>query len=252
MIDLNPALLDQEGIRKKRRKKMLLYAFAPVALLFILSLFFLRPGVFDILFGINYENNTDFAIAVGNTQHFANIIEPYLAYYNTGTAYLQARDGKNAEAELTESLKNNPPADKICQVRVNLSYSIEIQADEAAIKQQYDNALVLYSKAEGVLYEDNCAGRKKSQESKDEHAKQAKERISDKRGEAVSKMNGVSGDNGEDDDSQKTQIQENQIEELRDQLINGGAIRNIVNSGQFGTGIGGGGAGIYNYNNLHW
>ncbi len=203
MIDLDPSIIDQESIRKKRRHKLLKIAIGPVALIILFALFFLRLGVFDFLYGMNYSNpSASSIVSLSQMQKHVNILEPYIALYESGTALIKDSQFEKAEADLRESLLNNPPADTVCMVRVNLSYSLEMQADAAKADQRYSAALSLLSKAEGVLYEDNCAdpSNKSTSESKDEKAEKSKDRIEKKRNDVVSKMNGGdSGDGGGND-----------------------------------------------------
>lgn len=262
MINLDPSLVNQENVRKKRRKKLLLNSIIPVVILAVAGLFFLRPGIFNILYNMNYNSdNAGFNIFISGLQTKANIIEPYIAHYDAGTAYIKDNDGKNAEVELRESLKNNPPADKVCQVRTNLSYSIEMQADQATILQHYGEALVLYSTAEGILYGDNCASRDSSttttqgggstDKKRDKKAEAAKERISQKRGKITSQMNGQ-GEDGEDPNSDTDiQINEGQLQELRNNLMNGQDLQNLTRQRQFRNGGGGAGGGAFS-NIQHW
>ena len=43
-VNLDPSIIDQDALRKQRRKKMLTYAAIPVVVLIAAGLFFLRPG----------------------------------------------------------------------------------------------------------------------------------------------------------------------------------------------------------------
>ncbi len=253
MINLDPSIINQDEVRKKRRKKMLLIAIVPEIILIAAGAFFVRQGVFDILFGANYKNEkADVAIALSQMQKVGNIIEPYIAYYNAGTAYLRGGDGVKAEAELRESMKNLPPSDKICQVRVNLSYSIEIQADEAKVLKKYDEALVLYSRAEGILYEDNCANKNEGQNGKDKNADTAKRRISQKRGSVVSEMNGNEGEGGDDPSTGGREITEEQLRKLQQEMNNNGKVREKILEQQGKNRSNGNGGGAYGYYNYHW
>lgn len=250
MINLDPSIIDQESIRKKRRKKLMLYATAPVIILLLAGLFFARPGVFNVLYNMNY-NNTDagFNIFISGLQTKANIIEPYIAHYDAGTAYIKDNDGVKAEEELRNSLRSNPPADKVCQVRTNLAYSIEMQADQETIKGKYGEALVLYSTSEGILYGDNCASKDNS-ESRDKKAGEAKKRISQKRGKITSEINSQGEDGEESNPYTDTQINESQLQDLRSNLMNGLDIQNYTRQKQFASG---GGAGGGSYSNIqHW
>lgn len=239
MIDLDPAIIDQESIRKKRRKKMFLIALAPITILVLASILFLRPGIFDAIFSMRFNrNDADGAISISQFHKGVNIIEPYIAYYDAGTAYIKGNDGKNAENELQESLRNNPPKDKICQIRVNLSYSIELQADDAKNRSDYDNALKLYNKAEGVLYDDDCASKQNGKKSKDSKAEEATERISKKRNSAVALLNGTEEDGDGNDDSgdnpNNIEISEDKIKDLRQKLQDGASVRGEVYERQRG------------------
>ena len=238
MIDLDPAILDQESIRKKRRKKMFLIASVPITILVLASILFLRPGIFDAIFSMRFnQNDAGGAISISQFHKSINIIEPYIAYYDAGTAYIKGKDGKNAENELQESLRNNPPKDMICQIRVNLSYSIELQADDAKNRSDYDNALKLYNKAEGVLYDDDCASKQSGKKSKDSKAEEATERISKKRNAAVALLNGAEeygdDDNGGDNPN-NIEISEDEIKDLRQKLQDGSSVRGEVYGRQRG------------------
>lgn len=244
MIDLDPSIIDQDSIRKKRRKKLLLTALAPLIVLVLLSGFCLRPGVFDFIFNMSYNGARDGGtlIPLASMQKFANILEPYIAYYDLGTAFIKDSKFTEAEAELRDSLSNNPPQEKLCQVRVNLSYSIEKQGDEAVNSRQYDKALLLYGRAEGVLYEDNCASKKDDGNGEDQNAEKAVDRISQKRGSAVSKMNGNNqqGDNPDGNDQRgNIEVDEAVIQQLKQSNVNGNELRVQIYSVGQGAGMGG-------------
>lgn len=225
MINLDPSIVDQETLRKTRRKKLMLIALLPIILLVAGGVFLLRPGIFDILYRINYNaNNSNVLVSISEMQKFANIIEPYIADYSAGTAYIKSGDGKRAETELRNSISKNPPSDKICQVRTNLAYSIEMQGDSAKDSGNHDEALIFYNRAEGVLLEDNCASKQDGKKGSDEKAETAKQRISKKRSETVAAMNNISN-NDSDDNNSGTEINESTLQELRGKLVNGNKVR---------------------------
>ena len=231
MIDLDPAIVDQETLRKKRRKKLLLTTLGPNILLVIAGIFFLRPVCADILYRMNFDSKSGGAATIARMQQFANLIEPYIAYYNAGTSLIQQNDAKGAEKELRQSLASNPPQDKVCRVRVNLSYSIEMQADEARSHSRYDEALALFSKAEGVLYENSCASKNnKNEPAKDSHAEEAKRRINGKRNQVISAVDS-NFDNPTGEESEKKQnvdLDMDKIESIRNMIENGPAIQNLL------------------------
>ncbi len=235
MIDLDPAIVDQETLRKKRRKKLLLISLGPEIILVVAGIFFIRPVVADILYRMNFDSQSGGAVAIAKMQQFANLLEPYIAYYNAGTANIQQNNPKEAEKELRQSLANNPPQHKICHVRVNLSYSIEIQADEARSNNRLDEALTLLSKAEGVLYENNCASRDSSKEpAKDGHAEEAKKRINGKRNQVISSIDGNYGNESGGDENQKgSDLDSEKINAIRNMIENGPEIRNLLRDNEF-------------------
>ena len=252
MINLDPSIIDQDGIRKKRRKKMLLIALAPVTLFLLTGIFFLRPGMFDIIFTSAFNGkNGNGAVSISQFHKNLNLIESYIAYYDAGTAYIKSGDNAKAEAELRDSISHNPPKDKICHVRVNLAYSIELQEAAAKNAEKYVDALIMYSKAEGILYEDNCANKQNESDAKDENAQRAIDRISQKRSNTVSAMNGnEGGSNEEGGGSEGLEITEQDAEALRENLMDNNALRDYVRSrtGSNGGGSGGGGS----YFIQHW
>ena len=257
MIDLDPAIVDQETMRKKRRKKLLLIALGPIILLVVAGVFFLRPACADVLYRINFDGKNGGAITIAKMQQFANLIEPYIAYYNAGTGLIQQNQGKEAEKELRQSLASNPPQDKVCQVRVNLSYSIEMQADDARAGGHFDEALALLSKAEGILYENDCASKNSKKEyGKDKHAEDAKKRIGGKRNQIISAIdNQYNGGEGgkEGGEQQGTNLDTEIIDTIRDMVENGPEIQNLLrDNSHYGAGNMGGGDSNFNVMPDRW
>ena len=125
MINLDPAIVDQETIRKQKRKKLMTIYAAPVAVLLIISAFFLSTGLFNLVFSLEYNGHSyDMANGFSNTRLFMNVLEPYIVHYDRGTTELQMKQYVKAESSFTEALQNSPPADKLCKIYVNLSLSI--------------------------------------------------------------------------------------------------------------------------------
>lgn len=226
MLNLDPALLNQDKIRLHRRKRLIVISIVPVVILFIIALFFIRTSIYNIVLSIDQNTKSYSSIsAINNFQKVGNMIEPYLAYYNGGTFMLynasSVSDLTSAEAEFRESLKNDPPEQLLCDIYVNLSYSIELQADAEMSEKTYDRALVLYNRAEGLLFENNCASKDSSAEDgKDEKANNAKSRIDDKRRKAVAAANDETDDGKDDKDNKKQQqLDDETVEELKNLYI---------------------------------
>lgn len=202
MSSLNHEKKGKSQKRLERRKKLLLYVLAPLVALVMLAFFFMRTGLYNILFSINVANKSyGFPTSITEFQKFANIIEPYLAYYNSG--YLKLIQSKTvedldaAQQDFEESLKANPPEEMLCAVYGNLSYTIELKGRYAFDSQNYNEAIVLYNQAEALLYKNGCASKdSSSQAGSDQQSEDAKERIKEERNQAVAAANNGGGDEG--------------------------------------------------------
>lgn len=244
MLNLNPELVNQDKIRKARRKRMLKIAALPCLALFLCSLFIFRIGVFNIVYGVSYDNqNYDVANSMTDFQGLGNIIMPYLKYYDGGVAKLNNQDYEGAEDDFRSSLKENPPADVLCKVYVNLSLSIEFQADEKYRAESYEDALVLYTKARSTLYSNGCVDKStddKKDDSKDAKAKEAAKRIDRKASTTMKKMNDMDddGDNpsGSGQDITMSEEQKKSLQNLKERQAE--ALWNIQSRVRGGSGYG--------------
>ena len=230
MINLDPALLDQDKIRKEKRKELLKRYSIPFFLLVLIALFFLSTWIYNLVFLISYDGK-NFPIADGftETRFFINILEPYIADYNQGAARLRMGQYEKAEESFTNSLQKSPAKERLCQIYVNLSLSIEFQADTLLQKSNFNKALELYGRAESVLYNNNCAKKGADSSGEDSKAEAAKDRLNKKRGDAADKMNNtqtadddINSGAGEkqisDDDLKKVQEQVASPSDVRDQI----------------------------------
>jgi hypothetical protein len=209
-VNLDPKIINQEALRKERRKKMLIYAALPAIICVVAGTFFLRPSI-TVAFvkaGVN-SGRAEGVIGIANLQKTANAIEPYIAYYNSGTAYLASNKAQEAERDLRKSLKQNPPADKVCQVRVNLSYSIELRADK-------EQSAYLYNMAQGVLLEDNCASQQEDLTPRDKMAQAASKRIDAK----IRQLNSQTSVEAPDINGER-QITDEEVRNYKNDLLDG-------------------------------
>jgi tetratricopeptide (TPR) repeat protein len=245
MLNLDPQIIDQDKIRLRRRKKLLKYAIIPIILLLFIGVFFLRTGFYNVVYKLSYENrNYDTPASLSSMQLFGNMIQPYIAYYNRGTAELNISQYNEAEDDFRASLRENPPKAHLCKIYVNLSFSIEMQADRAAQRKLYDEALVLYNRAESVLHENNCAS-KDGEGGGDAKAEESQERINSKRRRAVQQMNNKDeGQGSEDFDS--SEISQDDLEAMRSMQNTSDSIRSLQYS------LGKGAANGYNNYDKPW
>lgn len=238
MLNLDPEIVDQNKIRIRRRHKLLKYCLIPVIAVTLIGIFFVRTGIYNIIYSLSYQNhNYDTPASISNMQLFGNMIESYIAYYNRGTAEINLAQYAEAEEDFRDSLRENPPKTMLCKIYVNLSYSIEMQADKAAQRRLFDDALVLYNRAESILYENNCASKSEDVSGNDQRAEDSKERINSKRRRAVEQMNNA-GEGGEGGEGEEGEITPDQVDELKDQK----EIENSIRALQFNLGKGQGGS----------
>jgi tetratricopeptide (TPR) repeat protein len=184
MINLDLSLMDVDGIRLKRRKKLLLLSAGPLIAILLISLKLLSPTISNSQLKSSYNSgNYDTALFWSNTLKFINILEPYIAPFNQGNILFKQQQYPSAEIEYILSLSLHPPRSKICLIRVNLSLSIEAQADILLKDKEYDQAILAYDRAKMAIYQDNCANTLGTGES--EAAERSKERIIAKQEEAM-------------------------------------------------------------------
>lgn len=224
MLNLNPELVNQDKIRKARRKRMLKIAAFPCAVILIASLFVFRVGIFNIVYSVSYGNqNYDVANSMADFQGLGNVISPYIKYYDGGVAKLKNKQYENAEKDFRSSLKENPPEKILCNIYVNLSLSIEYQADEEFKKENYEDSLVLYTKARSTLFSNGCADKNATEDndqSKDKNARNSVSRIDKKASIAMNKMNSSEDVGGDDTPTNTDKIitkdQERKLQKRRD------------------------------------
>ncbi len=231
MLNLDPEIVDQNKIRLRRRRNLIKYCSLPVIIVILIGIFFVRTGVYNIIYSLSYENhNYDTPASISNMQLFGNMIESYIAYYNRGTAELNLAQYAEAEEDFRDSLRENPPKAMLCQIYVNLSYSIEMQADKAAQRRLFDDALVLYNRAESILYENNCASKSDDSPGNDKRAEDSKERINSKRRRAVEQMNNADGNGGDGDGDDDGELTPDKIKDLMNDEETENSIRALQNS----------------------
>ena len=81
MIDLDPKLVDQETVRKQKRKRLLKMAILPCILIVLLALMTLRQSFYNMFFSLAIKDNEPgFANVLTQMQLFANYAEPYIEH----------------------------------------------------------------------------------------------------------------------------------------------------------------------------
>lgn len=222
------AKLDTEGIRRRRRGKLIRYSL-PIVIVAVLCALKLLSLSLVTHFSTSAYNDRNYAASSSRLGilTFVNVIEPYKVHFNQGTAQLRNGDYAAAERNLTDALKIVPPIDE-CMVRVNLTRTYIIQADKAVESKEYGAAIVLYDKVKSIVEARDCglktapATASEAAKSADKKLQQNAQEASDKQNEAKKTQNGdqaektdntdTSPDSGEPTDAQQKELQDKQSE----------------------------------------
>lgn len=234
MLNLDPALLDQDKIRKDKRKRLLKHSILPIIILVGASLYFFSTWIYNIVFSVSFGNK-NYPIADGftETRFVSNVVEPYIADYDQGVARLAMGQYPEAEGSFMESLKKSPIKERLCQIYVNLSLSIEFQADAFLQQKNYPRVIELYNRAKATLYNNGCAEEGAQSGGKDRKAEMAEQRLADKINSAIDSMNHTTtGDDDPYSGAEDKQITDQALEDIRNGLIFGG-----YHAGYFITGV---------------
>ena len=227
MINLDPSLLDQDKIRKEKRKQLMKRYSVSLALLLLVALFFLSTWIYNLVYLVSYSGK-NYPISEGftETRFIANILEPYIADYNQGTARLKMGKYEEAEKSFTESLKKSPAEDRLCQIYVNLSLSIEFQADKLLKSNSFNKSMELYGRAQTILLNNNCAKKGAESSGKDSKAEIAETRLNKKLKDAADMMNHTqTADDDANTDSDEKQIDDGSLKDIQNQVVSPNGIR---------------------------
>ena len=227
MINLDPSLLDQDKIRKEKRKQLMKRYSVSLALLLLVALFFLSTWIYNLVYLVSYSGK-NYPISEGftETRFIANILEPYIADYNQGTARLKMGKYEEAEKSFTESLKKSPAEDRLCQIYVNLSLSIEFQADKLLKSNSFNKSMELYGRAQTILLNNNCAKKGAESSGKDSKAEIAETRLNKKLKDAADMMNHTqTADDDANTNPDEKQIDDGSLKDIQNQVVSPNGIR---------------------------
>ena len=203
MLNLDPALLDQNKTRLKKRKHLLKVYFVPILVLLFAAAFFIRTGIYNIFLSLESKSQTYSVIpTLSVTGAPINFLEPYISFYNDG--YIKTvnatshQDLDKAIDSFRESLKNNPPEYVVGQIYNNISYAMELQADKKAEIRDYNEAIKLYNRAEAVSRQYSV-----------------KNRIAEKRDKTIAALNHASYNN--EDGSASINISDEELNNIKNE-----------------------------------
>lgn len=150
--------LDFNGIRLRRRKRLLLYSLPFCIVLLIAAVKFLSIPILSAV-AQNQYNHGQYSHAGTSLSplHIANWFESYKAPFNHGNSLYKKGDFAEAEQLFRKALESVPEEDE-CNVRINLALSIEAQADAAVENKDLNEAILRYDEVKAVLRDgrDSC------------------------------------------------------------------------------------------------
>lgn len=166
-----------ETPRRSRKRLVWLLATAPLvlALLVVGGYFVLLPvtaqrGLFDYA-------EEDYASAADRfaSQQTVNVVEPWKAYFNEGTAHLREDTPQSLAASLSElddayALSAGTPPETRCMVQTNLALAHEISGDEAMAEGNAPRAAEHYATAQEVRAQEGCPQTEGEQKQQNEDA----------------------------------------------------------------------------------
>ncbi len=243
MINLDPKLVDQETIRKQKRKRMLQLAAVPIAILALLFVLSVRQVIYNVLYRISVDNGAGLANAVTQMQLFSNYAEPYIAHYNEGILRLKNGEYARAEQSFNSAINNNPPVERQCAVYNNLAISIEMQADEYVKSYTYDTAIEYYLRAKSILTSNGCASDSENADATDEKSQESNERIAKKQTSAVAAKNKIT-ESSESSQSDTPAPSQEELEKIKQMQSNSYSELNKLRNG-IGNSSSNGGGGYY-------
>ncbi len=155
---------------RSRRRRLLWFSLPVVLILLLISgkLFSLQLLAANASGSYSHGDGGG-VVSAGNSAKFANVIEDYVAYFNTGDGYALSKDLPKARQEFEAALALAPEAES-CKIRVNLELAIEKMGDEkksasdaTAAKALYTGALQVIKEASPGCFEPNNPGNREQQ-----------------------------------------------------------------------------------------
>lgn len=141
----------------ERRKKILRRSIIPIMVVLVASIMLSLPGIATSNLIKNYENQDyDAASSWGNLGTGVTIFHSWMAHYNYGTSLYMQKRYSEAEESFTKALDRNPPAEHVCDVRLNLAVSIIRQAELMSQETQQSEIMEMVGRALEIMAGDDC------------------------------------------------------------------------------------------------
>ncbi|MET0480076.1 MAG: hypothetical protein ABWZ69_01840 [Mycetocola sp.] len=144
-------LLKATSSAKQTRRRMVLFSLPVVLLaLFVAWKLISMPLLAQRGIDAYEQGNFDRSIEASDSLMFLNVAEPWIPYFNRGTAQAAGQAYSDATDDLAEALER-APQERRCEVRVNLALAWEMQGDSYFDAGYFAGAIKLYETAKAVL-----------------------------------------------------------------------------------------------------
>jgi tetratricopeptide (TPR) repeat protein len=144
-------LLKATASAKQTRRRMVLLSLPVVLLaLFVAWKLISMPLLAQRGIDAYEQGNFDRSIEASDSLMFLNVAEPWIPYFNRGTAHAAGQAYSDATDDLAEALER-APRERRCEVRVNLALAWEKQGDSYFDAGYFAGAIKLYETAKAVL-----------------------------------------------------------------------------------------------------
>lgn len=210
-------LLDFDGIRLKKRRKLLRRSCVPMLVVVLVAIKLVSTSGLTKLGNTAYYSADTSSVQYYRATTIFNFYERYVGYFNYGDSLYMKADYAGAQKQFEKAL-NYVPTAKGCIVRLNLALTLEREGDSALSEKKYDQAMTFYAQALTVLEQGKCADVSSAQ---NKQGNGGKEENSKKAGEAEKRVKGKSDQaklarNG-DQDKQSDQGNEDKQDQPPDQ-----------------------------------
>ncbi|MDJ0334727.1 hypothetical protein QMG83_05770 [Salinibacterium sp. G-O1] len=197
--------------RLRRRRILMFWISLPVVLFMLVAavkLISLAPTA-QLAIDAYYDGRYVTSEQISGSLLEANIVEPYLPYFNRGDAFAADRYYGPATEDFEKAL-TLAPEDRKCDVRLNLALTWERFGDIYVANGFYQGAVQLYKASQAVL---DAAGPECDPPEKKQQLDDAKKRVKQKIEQAENLRDSQQPDNG---DEQQSDL-EQQLQDLQDQ-----------------------------------
>ncbi|WP_052663643.1 tetratricopeptide repeat protein [Psychromicrobium lacuslunae] len=166
------------------RRRLLIFTIPLVLLVLLIAGKFLSVSIASAQLNAAFARGDAAGVhSAAGVLKFANLLEPYKAWFNDGDGYVLQGDFEAAKGQFEEALRLAPEKES-CKVRVNLVLTLEklgdakkAAGDQSGAKALYDNGLAVTDQAPEGCFQQGSEG---NQQGEGQSLQESKERLNEK------------------------------------------------------------------------